>query len=371
MKRITSAASIVAVAAITAAFATAGSGQGPAATSPTAHSSSVSARVASAALLGAFRRHRIVALGLAHGLRQQEDFVIGLLRHPRFAATVDSIVVEFGNARFQTLADRYVAGGDVSAKALRPVWRDTIGTAPDAGPDEAFAQFFAAVRRLNQKLPAGRRIRVALGDPAFDFRTLRRRRDIYAPVGRRDRVFAAAAEREARGGRHVLLLSGLMHFARVEPELFGDDNAVRILERGAKGRVWVVLLYWGGGARGQADFERSYISAWPPIAVRALTGTLGARPADRILPELQPPKPGADPPADPYPGLKLAAIGDALMSFGPCSRLRTTNFSIGQYRDPAYRKELNRRSRILTGKPFVPPPAKLSNAPYCEAIAGL
>jgi len=59
------------------------------------------------------------------------------------------------------------------------------------------------------------------------------------------------------------------------------------------------------------------------------------------------------------------------MSFGPCSRLRTTNFSAAQYRDPAYRKELNRRSRILTGKPYVPPPAKLSNAPYCETIAGL
>jgi len=59
------------------------------------------------------------------------------------------------------------------------------------------------------------------------------------------------------------------------------------------------------------------------------------------------------------------------MSFGPCSRLRTTNFSVAQYHDPAYREELNRRSRILTGKPYVPPPAKLSNAPYCETIAGL
>ena len=371
MKRIALAGGIVAVAIAAAAFATAGSAQSPAATSPTAHSSSVSATVASTALLDAFRRHCIVALGLAHGLRQQEDFVIGLLRHPRFAATVDSIVVEFGNARFQALADRYVAGGDVSAKALRPVWRDTIGTAPDAGPDEAPAQFFAAVRRLNQTLPAGRRIRVALGDPAFDFRTLHRRRDMDAVVGRRDRVFAAAAAREARGGRHVLLLSGFMHLARVAPRLFGGDNAVRILERGAKGRVWVVLPYWGGGVRGQADFERSYISGWPPIAVRALTGTLGAQPADRILPESQPPKPGVDPPANPYPGLKLSAIGDALMSFGPCSRLRTTNFSVAQYHDPAYREELNRRSRILTGKPYVPPPAKLSNAPYCETIAGL
>jgi hypothetical protein len=138
---------------------------------PSAHPSSGSATSATTALLEAFRHHRIVGLGLAHGLRQEDDFVVRLLRHPRFAATVDSIVVEFGNARFQALADRYVAGGDVSPKALTPVWRDMVGAAPDGVADEAPARFFAAVRRLNQTLPANRRIRVALGDPAFDFRT--------------------------------------------------------------------------------------------------------------------------------------------------------------------------------------------------------
>lgn len=159
-----------------------------------------------------------------------------------------------------------------------------------------------------------------------------------------------------------------MHFVRVAPER-NSHNAVGILERDAKRRVWVVLPY-GGGARGQEDFERRYISRWPPIAVRALTRTLGAQPADRILPEWATPEPGAGQPASPYTGLTLRAIGDALISFGPCSRLRTTKFSLAQYREPVYRAELNRRSRILTGRPFVPSPAELSDAPYCSAVAG-
>jgi erythromycin esterase-like protein len=95
---------------------------------------------AQSALLDAFADHRIVALGQAHGLRQQDDFILALLRHPRFAATVDSIVVEFGNARFQGLADRYVAGGDVTLRALRPVWRDQVGAAPDGVADEGPAR---------------------------------------------------------------------------------------------------------------------------------------------------------------------------------------------------------------------------------------
>jgi dienelactone hydrolase len=327
------------------------------------HARTAGATPAADAVLGAFRHHRIVAFGLAHGLSAQEDFAIGLLRHPRFAATIDSIVVEFGNARYQALADRYVAGGDVSPEALRPVWRDTVGTAPDGVLDEAAARFFATVRRLNQTLPAQRRIRVALGDPAFDFRTLQRRHDLDQALRRHDRIFAAAAEREARGRRHVLLLSGFIHLARVGRELYGGDNALRILERRSPGRVWVIVPYWGGGARGQAGFERRYISQWPSPTLRRLTGRLGAEPADRILPAELPPG------AHSHPGLSLRTIADALISFGPCSKLRTTTFSLAQYRDPDYRAELDRRSRILTGDPFVPPPTDLSNAPYCAVAA--
>ena len=325
------------------------------------------AEATQSALLAAFEQHPIVALGQAHELRQEDDFIVDLLRHPRFAATVDSIVVEFGNARFQKRADRYVAGGYVPLRALRQIWRDAIGSAPDSVVDESPAKFFAAVRRLNQTLAPGDRIRVALGDPAFDFRTLRHRRDIYRVGGQRDQVFAAAAEREARGGRHVLLLSGYMHFVRVPLRPFGP-NAMRILERGRPHRVWVVLPYAGIGARGQDEFERRYIPAAAQTTLQPLTGALGAEPADRILPDILPPKRGSKPLAAPYPGLQLSAIADQLITLGRCSELRATRFSRAQWRDPVYRAELNRRTRILEGRRFVLPPASFSNAPYCPLV---
>lgn len=119
--------------------------------------------------------------------------------------------------------------------------------------------------------------------------------------------------------------------------------------------MWVVLPYWGGGARAQPAFERRYVPAHPLTRLRALTGALGSEPADRILPVTQ-------------PNLALRAIGDELISLGRCSHLRTTTFSRAQDRDPAYRAETNRRSRILTGRRFVPPLASLSNAPYCPQV---
>ena len=353
------------VAALTAAVV-AGLASPLASASATAAPDAVAAQ---SALLAAFKDHSIVALGQAHELRQEDEFIVDLLRHPGFAATVDSIVVEFGNARYQKRADRYVAGGHVPLRALRQIWRDAIGSAPDGVVDESPARFFAAVRRLNQTLAAADRVRVALGDPAFDFRKLRHRRDIYRAGGRRDQVFAAVAEREARSGRHVLLLSGYMHLVRVPLRPFGP-NALRILERGQPHRVHVVVPYAGIGARGQDDFESRHVPAAAQSVLRPLTGALGAEPADRILPDVSEPKPGAKPPADPYPGLQLSAVADELITFGRCSDLRTTRFSQAQWRDPAYRAELNRRSQILSGHRFVPPPASFSNAPYCELVRG-
>lgn len=51
------------------------------------------------AILDAFTQHPVVALGEGdHGNRQGLDFRVRLIRDPRFAARVQSIVVETGNA---------------------------------------------------------------------------------------------------------------------------------------------------------------------------------------------------------------------------------------------------------------------------------
>src|SRR5687768_13131371 len=77
------------------------------------------------AILDAFRSHDIVALGDAHGTAHAQVFLKALVRDPRFATTVDDIVVEFGNARYQDLVDRFVAGGEVPADSLRQAWQNT------------------------------------------------------------------------------------------------------------------------------------------------------------------------------------------------------------------------------------------------------
>ena len=67
--------------------------------------------------------------------------------------------------------------------------------------DEGPARFFAAVRRLNRTLPPRSRVRVALGDPAFDFHKA------APPARHRSRGHAARSRlrghRRARGTRRA------------------------------------------------------------------------------------------------------------------------------------------------------------------------
>jgi hypothetical protein len=53
-----------------------------------------------AAIVDAFRSHAVVALAEGtHNNEQAHAFRLSLIRDPRFAATVNNIVVEFGSSR--------------------------------------------------------------------------------------------------------------------------------------------------------------------------------------------------------------------------------------------------------------------------------
>jgi hypothetical protein len=111
----------------------------------------------------------------------------------------------------------------------------------------------------------------------------------------------------------------------------------------------------------QDDFERRFITPLPPVALQPPSGELGAMPANRFLPRPLIPGPG--------PGLALRDLADALISFGPCAQLRFAKLSRAPFRDRAYLRELDRRNRILYGRPFVMPVLPSPNAPYCPGSA--
>lgn len=101
-------------------------------------------------ILAAFRTHPVVGITDYHGLAQEEDFYVDLIRDPRFAKEVGNIVVEFGTAAQQKTIDCYVAGGDVPYEQLRKVWTDTVGwnpTVTSVGYPYSFGQVRAGLSK--------------------------------------------------------------------------------------------------------------------------------------------------------------------------------------------------------------------------------
>jgi hypothetical protein len=103
----------------------------------------------------------------SHGIKDLDDFILTLIRDPAFSNNVSDIAVECGNSRYQPILDRYIAGENVSFTDVRKVWRNT--TQPMCGMSGFYDQFFPLVRAINQKLPAGKQLRVLATDPPVNW----------------------------------------------------------------------------------------------------------------------------------------------------------------------------------------------------------
>jgi hypothetical protein len=191
-------------------------------------------------LISAFDQVDIVALGEAHGRKLDSDLRIAVVRHPDFAKKVRSIVVEFGSTTEQSTLDRYIRDENISRAQLEQVWKTTTQPGPQIWQDPIYADFFAAVRDVNSKLPVDARIRVFGGDPG--------------PGDKRSRETAAVSvlkEQVLQKHGKALVIYGAAHFYRTAPEDYlssmGEDiGIVRMLEMDYPGRTFAVIPVGGG-----------------------------------------------------------------------------------------------------------------------------
>ncbi len=142
-------------------------------------------------LVSAFDHVDIVALGENHWSKMDSDLRIALVRNPEFAQKVRFIVVEFGSTAQQPTLDRYIRGEDVPLAELQQVWKTTTQT-NGIWDSSVYADFYAAVREVNKKLPAGAQVRVLAWRSPNRFRLGSRRFRFLR--------FAGASAQDARQG---------------------------------------------------------------------------------------------------------------------------------------------------------------------------
>jgi hypothetical protein len=307
-----------------------------------------------AAIIGAFRSHSIVALPDGHGNMQVHAFGLSLIREPTFATTANDIVVEFGNARYQELMDRFVGGDDVPEASLRQVWQNTTVALP-TWDSPLTEEFLRSVRAVNASLPGERRLRVLLGDPPIDWDTVHNPQEYRQWLQRRDNYPADLIQREVLAkGRRALVVYGQMHFQRRDL-LTNFESADLLVSRLESTGVTRVFSIWAGI---NADLEKlqSDVITWRNPSLTIVNGTvLGAADFTAYYPFDTPrlairdgtPAPA---PRDQWRSLRMEEQVDAVLYLGPRSSMTAARMSPALCADADY-MEMRVRRMALAGLP--------------------
>jgi hypothetical protein len=304
------------------------------------------------AVLAAFDRYPVVALGMSHRLQDEADLAIAIVRDPRFGRIANAVVVECGNPLYQADMDRYVAGGSVPMERLRLFWRNT--TQPGQCDARQHKELVDAVREVNVRLPKDRRIRLLAGDPPIDWNRARSSADVAPFFGDRDTQFASVVEREVLAKHHkALLVVGSAHVLHRSPSLASSPQpspptVTTLIERSRPHSVFVIQPHDGFGDR-TGDLEPQ-LASWPVPSLANVDGTwLGQLDAALIFRgSIRFFGPDLSRPPDPFSGLKLQDLVDAYLYLGPAASLRAVE--IPPPSDSAYARELERRRQLLGGK---------------------
>lgn len=299
------------------------------------------------AILSQFDHCPIVILGEIHGSIQFDRLLQELVATPSFSARVNDIVVEMANALYQPILDAYIAGENVPEERLRSVWQDQVG-APGGAPVPPYHGLFAAVREVNRKLPADRRIRILAGDPPINWMHVRGREDVAPFLSFRDEHFGSVVRYEILAKRRkALLIIGAGHVLR-------RDGKPGIIEQQILGSLSKAYVITAG-----SDVTRKYDDIDPRFATVTV-------PAPWVMP-MKASWLGAlprwsDAPLPGYPSLRPSGTqtgtweqaADAYLFLGPRDSL-TTGGEQYDLNNTAYGADLRRRWKIL----FPNPPSSL------------
>jgi len=196
------------------------------------------------AILAAFSTYQVVGMNAAHHLKDQDDFILSLIRHPGLPTAVNDIVVECGNSLYQSTLDRYIAGEDVPVSEVRQVWRNTTQTM--CSVSAFYEELFPLVRGVNQRLTPEKRLRMLAGDPPIDWHMVNSRAGaayVEQFLDRRNTKLASLMEKEVFGKRRkALMLYGSGHlFHGIE------ENAVGLYENRHPGVTFVIFTHGSYG----------------------------------------------------------------------------------------------------------------------------
>ena len=288
-------------------------------------------------VLDLYKAHDLVLLGEQHDRRLNFEFRMALLKHPKFAATVQDIYIECANSRYQQVLDDFVLKlHDVPAEKLRDVWRNT--TMPTGVWDSPiYEEFIRAVRSVNASLRQDKRIRLVAGDPPIDWSAVTSPEQFAPFLERRDETAYTAIEKESlQKRRKALVIYGSGHL--LSRKLSGHHSIGSYLREKYPGRAYTIFPL-SAAHRPVDEFQALTGIRTAPTLLELAGSELGRLPANKLL--------GPNPVDAP-----VGDLMDAILYLGSGAD-EVVRPRADVVNDTAYQAELKRRRALA-----LPPPPK-------------
>ena len=308
------------------------------------------------AMIRLFQAHDIVMFGEVHDSAQEYEWLCTLVKTPGFADQVNDIVLEFGNARYQKMVDRYIAGENIPFEKVEKAWRNPVADTQPVSP--VYGWLYQAVREANLQHPGKPGIRLLMGSPSEARSKIANAADPALYESKREQWYAQVVKTEVLAKhRRALLIMGAGHFLRghdqaLQLQLAAQQHRDAPIDRALPGPGYIERELLAAGANpylvvfgtnmmdDRGDVDKRFDS-WPAPVIASLSGNwVGALPAQPVLS-------GGHAPAIP---LTLADQADALLYVAPCSVLQTIYLSHGKLDGTAGQQAMTRQD-ILVGHP--------------------
>jgi hypothetical protein len=183
-------------------------------------------------ILGAWNSADVVCLGEDHDRYFDNELRIAVVRHPAFAKTVRTVVVEMANPVHQDLLDRFILDTLPMSRAdLAPIWRDA--TNPEVWESPIYEAFLRAIRDVNVRLPRDQRVRVIGGDTKVDWSAIKRPEDLIPLMNRGGNIREIIATQVLEPHLKALAIYGAGHCNKSGTGFPGE-----LASRYSKERFW-------------------------------------------------------------------------------------------------------------------------------------
>ena len=298
----------------------------------------------------------LVAIGDIHAVAEEGAFYQKLVRHPQFGSKVDDLILELGNELYQDVADRYVSGKTVPVDSLRMIWENTTQGPLLTATAPMYTSLFDAVREVNSRQQPERRVRILLGDPAVEWKTVTREQLWAIHAKRGDRMRELARDSVLAKGRRGIIIAGFRHLNRQPLPDRSTDGKWGDLSS----KIFVIRPHIGfGGSTARYEPMIDSLPAGSLIRLRdTFLGDLESDSVDQATPasgaeaESKPPPPPPHGLQSANAGLKLRDVSDGYLYLGPFRAFTVSRPDVERIRGDASRlRDLQQRSCVMMGRP--------------------